>query len=139
MSEKKRNILYWVFKVSGIIISCLFPIWAICEKFPIWTETHGTSRTVGAGGILILIVILVIFRKTVFNFLRDRLKLNHAPPLFIWLVLIVISYILDYINKFIQDMTVVCWMGLIGCAIGNVITFIGESKFGKDEETDERA
>lgn len=135
MTEKKRNTLYWVFKVLGIFISCAFPIWAICEKFPIWREEHGASRTVGAGGILILIVLLVIFRKTVFNFMRDRMKLNHAPPLVGWLIMIIISYILAYINKFIQDMTVVFWMGLIGCLIGTLITCVGENKYGrKDEE-----
>ena len=139
MSEKKRNTLYWVLKVASIIISCLLPIWAICEKFPIWTEAHGASHTVGAGGILILIVLLIIFRKTVFNFMKDKMNLKHAPPLVVWLVLILVAYILTYINKFIQDMTAVFWMGLIGCAIGTLITFIAENKFGKKEEKDERA
>ena len=137
MSEKRRNILYWALKASSIIISCLLPIWAICEKFPIWTAAHGASHTVGAGGILILIVLLVIFRKTVFNFMRDRMKLNHAPPLVIWLVMIIIAYVLIYINKFIQDLTTVFWMGLIGCAIGTLITFIAENKYGKKEEKNE--
>lgn len=139
MSEKKRNTLYWVFKIAAIIISCAFPIWAICEKFPIWTAVHGAGHTVGAGGILILIVLLIIFRKTVFNFLRDRAKLKHAPPLVVWLVMIIIGYILIYINKFIQDMTTVFWMGLIGCAIGTLITFIAENKYGKKDEDDGRA
>lgn len=138
MSEKKRNILYWIFKVLSIIISCAFPIWAICEKFPVWAEVHGASHTVGAGGILILIVLLVIFRKTIFNFMKDKMNLKHAPPLVIWLVMIIVAYVLTYINKFIQDMTTVFWMGLIGCAIGTLITFIAENKYGKKEEKDER-
>lgn len=137
MSEKKRKTLYWVFKVVAILISCAFPIWAICEKFPIWTMAHGTGRTVGAGGILILIVLLVIFRKSVFNFMRDRMKLQHAPPLAIWLVMIIVGYVLMYINKFIQDMTTIFWMGLIGCAIGTLIMFIAESRFGKTEDKDD--
>ena len=137
MSEKKRSILYWVFKVLGIIISCALPIWAICEKFPIWTEAHGASHTVGAGGILILIVLLVIFRKTVLNFMRDKMKLQHAPPIAVWLVLIIVAYVLTYINKFIQDLTAVFWMGLIGCAIGTLLTFISENMYGKKEEKNE--
>lgn len=137
MSEKKRNILYWVLKVTSIIISCTLPIWAICEKFPIWKMTHGASHTVGAGGILILIVLFVIFQKTIFDFMRDRMQLNHAPPLVIWLVMIIISYVLTYVSKFIQDMTTVFWMGLIGCAIGTLITFIAENKYGKKEEKNE--
>lgn len=134
MTEKKRKTLYWVFKIIGIVVSCLLPIWAICEKFPLWTVEYGTNKTVGAGGILILIVMLVIFRKTVFNFISDRLKLKHAPPLVVWLVMLVIAYVLTYINNFIQDLTTVFWMGLIGCAIGTVLTFIAENSYGKKDE-----
>lgn len=137
MSEKKRNIAYWVLKVLSVMISCALPIGAICEKFPIWAVAHGASHTVGAGGILILIVLLIIFRKSVFNFIRDKMKITHAPPLVIWLVLIITAYVLTYINKFIQDMTTVFWMGLIGCAIGTLITFIAENKYGKKEEKNE--
>jgi hypothetical protein len=133
MTEKKRKRLYWIFKIGAVVISCLLPIWAICERFPIWTVTHGTGRSLGAGGILILIVLLVIFRKAVFNFMADRLKLKHAPPLVIWLVMLITSYALVYIGKFLYDMTSVFWMGLIGCAIGTLLTFIAENRFGRKE------
>lgn len=139
MSEKKRKILYWVFKSLSILISCIFPIWAICERFPIWKNIHGSERTVGAGGILILIVLLIIFRKTIFNFMRDRMKLQHAPPMVIWLVMIIVAYVLTYINNFIRDMTVVFWMGLIGCAIGTLLTFIAENKYGRKKDENEQS
>jgi hypothetical protein len=135
MSEKSSKI-YWVLKVLSVILSCAFPIWAVCEKFPIWTETHGTVRTVGAGGIICLIVVAIVFRKSVFNFMRDKMKLRHAPPMLVWLVMIIIAYLLAYINRFISDLTTVFWMGLIGCAIGTFITYIAENKYGKKEEDD---
>ena len=116
MTEKKRNILYWVFKIFGILISCAFPIWAICEKFPLWTVEHGTTHSVGVGIVLILIVLLIIFRRTVFNFIKDKLNLQYAPPLAVWLVLLIVSYIIIYIGNFMRDMTTVLWMGFIGCA-----------------------
>ena len=130
MTEKKRNILYWVFKIFGILISCAFPIWAICEKFPLWTVEHGTTHSVGVGIVLILIVLLIIFRRTVFNFIKDKLNLQYAPPLAVWLVLLIVSYIIIYIGNFMRDMTTVLWMGFIGCAIGTLLTFISE-KFKK--------
>ena len=132
--ETKRKTLYWVFKILSVIISCALPIWAICEKFPIWSEAHGATRTAGVGIILILIVLLVIFRKTVFEFIKEKLKLHHAPPITVWIVLLVIAYILTFINKFIQDLTAVFWMGLIGCLIGTLLTFIAENKFAKKKE-----
>ena len=134
MTDKKRNALYWVFKVASIGISCLFPIWAACEKFPIWVDTHGASRTVGTGGIIILTVLLIVFRKTVFQFIQDRLNLKHAPPITIWLVLLIVAYVLLYIVKFIADLTLILWMGLFGCGIGNLLTFIAEHFFGKEED-----
>ena len=136
MTEKKRKRSYWLFKILSVIISCALPIWAIWEKFPIWTYSYGTTRSVGVGGILVLIVVLVVFRKAVFNFIRDKLKLRHAPPLAVWLVMLIISYILVYIGNFIQDLNTVFWMGLIGCAIGTALTFIAEHRFGMKEEKD---
>lgn len=139
MSEKKRKTKYWIFKILSIIISCGLPIYAVCEHFPIWTMSHGTAMSIGAGGIICLIVLVIIFRKAVFNFMRDRMKLQHAPPLVIWLVMLIVSYILLFINNFIQDLTTVFWMGLVGCAIGTVLTYIAENWYGKKEDTDGRA
>ena len=131
MTERNRKRWYWTFKIASILISCIMPIWAICVKFPIWTEQSGTGRSVGAGLILILCVVLIVFRKTVFDFLKEHIKLQHAPPLVIWLVLIIISYTFVYIANVLRDMNTVFWMGFIGCAIGTLFTFVAEHGFGK--------
>ena len=136
MSEKKRKRLYSLFKILSIIVSCALPIWAICEKYPIWKTAYGKDYSIGVGGILILIVVLIIFRKSVFDFIKDKLKITHAPPLAVWIALIVVSYALVYIGQFMQDMVTVLWMGLIGCAIGTVLTFIAENKYGEKKEND---
>jgi hypothetical protein len=130
MTEKKRKRLYWGLKVLSIIVSCALPLWAIFEKFPIWTETHGASRSFGVGAILALIVLLIVFRKTVFNFIRDKFNLKHAPPIVVWVVLLIVSYVLIYIGNFMEDMTTVLWMGLIGCSIGTFLTYLS-NKFGE--------
>ena len=137
-TERRNKILYWFFKIGGVAISCLIPILAICEKFPIWAATHGTERSIGVGTILILIVVAIIFRKAVFRFLSDKLKLNHAPPLMVWLILLAISYVLIFIGNFLRDLTTVLWMGLVGCAIGTVLTYIAENHFGKKESINDR-
>ena len=136
-TEKKRKYLYLLFKVLGVIISCAFPIWAICEKFPLWKEVHGTGRSVGVGLILALFVLTVIFRKAVFNYLSEKLKLNHAPPITIWLILLIISYVLMFIGNFVRDLTTILWMGVLGCALGTVLTYVGENFFGDKEEKDD--
>jgi hypothetical protein len=132
--ETKNKIGFWSLKATSVLISCLFPFWAICEKFPIWTETHGSGNSIGAGGIIGLVVMLIIFRKSVFAFVKDKLKIKYAPPIVIWLILIVVSYVLMFLNKFLYDITTVFWMGLIGCTIGTGLTFVSEHTFGKKEE-----
>lgn len=136
-SERRNKLLYWAFKIVGIVLSCLFPIWAVCEKFPIWSVSYGTGRSVGVGAILILIVLLIIFRKSVFKFIADRFNLQHAPPLSVWLVLLIISYVLIYIGNFLKDLTTVLWMGMLGCAIGTFLTYIAENHFRKKEKNDD--
>ena len=133
MKISKTKSLYWTLRVFATVISCAFPVWAIAEKFPIWHESYGTVRTVGVGAILALIVLLVVFRKTVFSFIEERLNLKNAPPLAIWIVLLILSYVMAYVSNFVRDLSTVFWMGLVGCAIGTVITFIAERFFGREK------
>ena len=133
-SDRQNKIFYWLFKVASVIVSCIFPLWAICAKFPLWAEGYGTGRSVGTGIILMMIVFLVIFRKTVLSFLGEKLNLKHAPPVVVWIVMLIASYVLLSIANFFRDLIVVLWMGLLGCALGTVITFIGENFFIKKEE-----
>lgn len=136
MSEKKRKRFYRLFKTLSVLIACALPVWAIIERFPIWKTSYGQNHSIGVGGILIIIVLLIIFRKAVFNFLKEKLKITHAPPLAVWLVLIAISYVMVFIGQFLMDMVVILWMGLIGSAIGTVLTFIAENKYGEKKEND---
>lgn len=133
MTERKRKTLFWLWKIAGILIACGLPIWAICEKFPIWSESVGTEKTIGAGVILIAIVVVIVFRKTVFDFIRDKLDLKHAPPLVIWLVLLIVSYVILYLGNLMKDLTTVFWLGFIGSAVGTVCTYISEKYNPKKE------
>jgi cadmium resistance protein CadD (predicted permease) len=134
MSEKKRKTFYWLFKALSVLIACALPVWAIMERFPVWKTMYGKTHSIGVGGILVIIVLAIIFRNTVFNFIRDKLKITHAPPLAVWLVLIAISYVLVFIGQFLQDVVIVLWMGLIGCSAGTVLTFIAGHKFDDKKE-----
>jgi hypothetical protein len=131
---KKRKLWYWVFKISSIVTACAFPLYAVYEHFPYWQYEFGATRSLGSGFIISAIVIAVIFRKTVFNFIAEKVKGKHAPPIAIWIGLLITTYILIYINAFLVDLTTVLWMGLIGCAIGNGLTYIAEHKFGEPKE-----
>lgn len=137
MTEKNRKTFYWLFKVLSVFISCAFPIWAIYEKFPMWKTHYGTTHTIGVGGVLAILVVLIIFRKAVFAYLREKLNLTHAPPLAVWMIMMAVSYTFIFVGDFLKDVTIILWMGLIGCAIGTFLTFIAENVFGKKAEHDE--
>lgn len=126
MTEKKRKSLYWGLKLLAILVSCFLPILAICEKFPVWTATHGSTHSAGVGAVMIAIVILIVFRRTVFDFIRDKLDLKHAPKMMVWLVMLVVAYVMIYIGNFMSDLTTVLWMGFIGSAIGTFLTYLSE-------------
>lgn len=134
MPEKKRKLRYAVLKILSIIVSCGLPIYAVYEHFPLWTVSYGTSHSIGAGGIICIIIVVIVFRKAVFQYLRDKMNLQHAPPLAVWLIMLIVSYVLLYINQFIRDLTTVFWFGLVGCAIGTLLTFIAENRYGKKKE-----
>jgi ABC-type xylose transport system permease subunit len=134
MSEKHRKLKYLLFKLASVLVSCALPIFAVCEHFPVWTTVYGTSRSLGAGAVICLIIIATVFRRSVFQFMRDKMKLRHAPPLAVWLIMLTASYVLLYISRFLSDLTTVFWFGLVGCAIGTVLTFIAENRYGKKED-----
>lgn len=133
MTTKKRNALYWVFKVASVLISCVFPVVAICERFPVWIETHGTGRSISTGGILIAIVLLVIFRKTVFSAIKERMKLKHTPPIVGWIVMLVASYAILHVCQFLADIIMVFWMGFFGCGLGTILSMVAEFCFRKEK------
>lgn len=127
---KKRKAWFWGLKSAGIVSSCLFPLFAIYEHFPIWVEENGAGKSLGSGLIIGAIVLLAVFRKTVFAYLSEKFKGKNAPPITIWIVLLICAYLLIYINSFLMDLITVLWMGLVGCVIGTGLNAIADNKFG---------
>ena len=132
----KTKIYYWLLKGGGIGISALLPLWVVFDKFPVWVENHGAGKTIGAGGLIGAIIVLVIFRKTVIGYLKEKFNVNHTPPILIWIVCLAITYGLIFLIKFLYDLSLVLWMGLLGSVIGTMLTFTGEIFFKDEEEED---
>ena len=124
--SKRDKFFYWAWRLLGIFLSGYLPISAVVDHFPIWLEHKGTGRTIWVGAILILIILAVIFRKTVINYVRERLKTHSYPPVMGWVVLLCVTYVLRFINDFIIDMTSVFWMGLIGGLLGSLCMWLAD-------------
>ena len=132
----KNKIFYGLFKWGGVGISAALPLWVVLEKFPLWVETHGGGRSVGTGGIIGGIIALVIFRDAVIGYFKEKFKNIHTPKITGWLVALAITYTLLYICKFLYDLSLVLWMGLLGAVIGTLLTFAGETIFGEEEKNE---
>lgn len=133
-TEKKRKLIGWLFKIAAIVVSCGLPVLAICERFPIWREAYSKPKSIGVGGILILIVVFLIFRKTVFGYIKSKMKFEYMPPIIAPIIMLVLSYVLMYLADFMQDLNTVSWMYFLGCAIGMLFTYIGERIIGTGKD-----
>lgn len=132
MTENKRKRLYWGFKIASVLVAVGLPLYAICDHFPVWVEYNTPGRTSITASILIGFTVLVVFRRAVFKFLKEKFNLKYAPPITIWAAPIIATYILEYISQVLADMNVVFWYGFIGAAVGMLLTFISE-KFKEKE------
>lgn len=130
----KSKIFYGLFKWGGVGISAALPLWVVLEKFPLWVETNGVGRSLGTGGIIGGIIALVIFKDAVIGYLKEKFKVGHAPKITGWFVALIITYVILYIGKFLYDLSLVLWMGLLGSVIGTLLTFAGETIFGEEDK-----
>lgn len=136
MKQKtKRRIKLLSFKSAGVVASVALPAWAILEKFPIWKVETGTAKTLGIGGIMIAIVALVTFKRSILNYIKEKTGMKTAPPLAIWAVLLIASFALTAVANILADMRVIFIAGLAGSGIGTVLNFIGET-LGESEDSE---
>lgn len=128
MKEKtKRRIKLLSFKSAGVLTAVAFPAWAIFEKFPIWKEETGTSKTLGIGAIMVAIVAIITFKTSIINYIKEKTGVKSAPPLAIWTVLIIASFALTAVANILVDMRTIFIAGFAGSGIGTILNFIGES------------
>ena len=122
-----RRLRLICFKGAGIAVSVGLPVWAILEKFPAWHSQAGVAGTLGIGGAMAATVALVTFKRTVFDYVKEKTGIKHAPPLAIWCALLALSFALSAAASLLSDMRSVFISGAVGSGIGTVLNFIGES------------
>ena len=120
---KKLKVKYWICVVLSFLFSAIPPIVAVAQKFPIWEKTVSPACTIGVGLLMIPIVFLICFRKTIVPVVMDKLGIKSIPPFFIWAAGLAIAVFFEKINTFMTDVKVVLFAGLIGSAIGWAFSF----------------
>ena len=126
-NRSKKKIKYLCVKGTGIVVSAAIPVIAILKKLPLWRAEAGVTGTVGIGAVMAGIVVLITFKKTVFNYLKEKTGMNHTPPLLLWVGLRIGSLVLNSVADILSDMRAVFVAGVAGCAIGTVLNLIAEN------------
>lgn len=137
MTEKaKKTLTRTLLKAGGIAASIGLPAWAILEKFPVWKAEQGTGKTIGIGAVMVLFVLLVTFRKTVWTFVQEKTGLKSAPPLMMWAVLFCVFLGLQSLIGILADLITICLAGIVGCAIGTGTTVVANILDGIQENAE---
>ena len=147
MTEKSKRIWYISLQIASFLISAGVPIVVIWQKFPNWVKCVPMYKQIGYGAVLAVLVLIGTFHKTVFRTIREKLGITSVPPVIGWAVAWGIFEFLTRAVKFLVDMRVVCFAGLIGCAIGMACSAISvmiypkgkkEKKHEEPEEPEEK-
>jgi hypothetical protein len=103
-------------KVLALTLDVSAPLIATVSQFPVWIE-HSAEATVSGVVLILAFFSCIPFLKYIISFLKSP----SVPVL--WLV---IFALLSLLNNIIDQMIVVCFVGLISNSIGALIYKLGE-------------
>ena len=107
-------------RISGVLISSLFPIIATVSYFPVWKERGSAAALSG-----LTLTLLVIGAVPIFKYLRRALR---SPSLYlIWLLIFILFVSL---REIADEMVVISFVGFVSNAIGAILFKLGERKKG---------
>lgn len=109
-------------KALAITLDISAPLAATLTQFPVWIE-QSAGATVSGIVLLLAFFCCIPFFKHITNFLK-----SPSIPI-VWLVIFVL---LTLLNNIINQMIVVCFVGLISNSIGTLIYKIGDKISGKE-------
>lgn len=105
-----------IFKATGLTLDIVAPLIATVSQFPVWIE-HSAGATVSGVVLLLAFFCCIPFLKHITAFLK-----SPSIPI-LWLVIFVL---LTLLNNIIDQMIVVCFVGVISNSLGTFLYKIGE-------------
>lgn len=118
----KTSLKYWTCILLSFGFAAGIPLVAVFKKFPLWREVASPALTIGAGGVIAIIVVALCFGKILFPAIKKKLGITSTPAVFFWLFGLIAVEILSRINTFMTDIKGVILAGLVGSAIGWVFS-----------------
>ncbi len=118
-STTKRKIGIGCLKGFEVVSSVGVPALTIYDEFPIFREPP-TGRQLTAGGIMLLLVVILGLRRQLWPVLKDKLHLNSGGALIGWGLLFLAIWWLETVTALLPALRTICIAGLIGCGAGQV-------------------
>lgn len=116
-NNTKGNIL----KVIAIVLDVGAPLAATLTQFPVWVEKSAEATFSG--------IFLILAFVSCLPFIKYIKAYFRSPS--VWVVWLVLFVFLFALNNIINEMVVVCFVGLISNSIGAVIYKIGKKMSAK--------
>lgn len=115
----KRKILSGALRGSSTIVAAAVPIWLIAQKFPLWATEQSTTVTLTGGGIVVVLIACMVFRKKLFMAVKPLLtKIKKMRGVVIGTVLVSgailgICYLVRQIYPIMPDIETICMGGVV--------------------------
>lgn len=126
---KKRisriKVIAFALRMLAVAAFIGFPVWAVAEKFPLWKTRGGDGAALGVGGVLLLIVLFVTFKKYVVAWAAEKLGTISAGVslVLLWFGAAIVCITLAKIAGIMEDLATVFLWSAVGAGIGVVLQF----------------
>lgn len=120
-TQTKRKMGVIGLRTAGIASSVGMPAVAVFNAFPIWkVDTPIDGKALGIGGVMILLIVLLGFRRQIWPLVKSKLHLNSLGAIIGWGVLFAVLLTVEKIVPLLPDLRTICIAGLTGTGIGQI-------------------
>lgn len=140
MKTRKRKALAWLLRVLAVASMVGIPFSVIAYKFPLW-RSQGGGKAIGAGAIILLVILFATFRKYVTAWAAEKLGALSAGVslILLWSGLAVVCLVLSSITTILEDLATVFIFTAIGAAVGVTLLTVAKRMSRKEGGTDAEA
>lgn len=141
MMTRKRKSLVLLLRVLAVVSMIGIPFSVIAYKFPLWRTQGGGAGAVGAGAIILVVILFATFRKYVTAWAAEKLGTLSAGVslILLWSGLAVMCLILTAITTILEDLATVFIFAAIGASVGVGLFAAARRLSAKEDDTDGKA
>lgn len=120
LPQKKNKHTGALLRLLGMIFCTLPPAAATLSYFPLWSGNGG--KTLAGGAVLLLVMSAFPLIKWI------KRHISEISSYMLWLILFLLFFAL---SKIAAEMTVICFAGFIGNAVGALLFYLAKRSCSK--------